>query len=45
MALMYGARFPAKNRKLVLAGAPIDIAAAPSALSDLGGTRSSGSLR
>ena len=38
MALMYGARFPAKIRKLVLAGAPIDIAAAPSALSDLAGT-------
>jgi hypothetical protein len=29
------ARFPAKVRKLVLAGAPIDIAAAPSVLSTL----------
>ena len=38
MALTYAARFPAKVRKLVLAGAPIDIAAAPSALSDLAGT-------
>lgn len=35
MALTYAARFPAKVRKLVLAGAPIDIAAAPSALSAL----------
>jgi poly(3-hydroxybutyrate) depolymerase len=35
MALVYAARFPAKVRKLVLAGAPIDIAAAPSALSTL----------
>lgn len=33
MALVYAARFPAKVRKLVLAGAPIDVAAAPSALS------------
>lgn len=33
MALAYAARFPAKVRKLVLAGAPIDIEAAPSALS------------
>ncbi len=38
MALTYAARFPAKVRKLVLAGPPIDIAAAPSALSDLAGT-------
>ncbi len=38
MALVYAARFPAKVRKLVLAGAPIDIAAAPSALSDLADT-------
>jgi pimeloyl-ACP methyl ester carboxylesterase len=38
MALMYAARFPAKVRKLVLAGAPADIVAAPSALSDLAGT-------
>ena len=31
MALVYAARFPAKVRKLVLAGAPIDIAAGKSA--------------
>ncbi len=35
MALAYAARFPAKVHKLVLAGAPIDITAAPSALSAL----------
>jgi len=35
MALMYAARFPKKVRKLVLVGAPIDIRAAPSALSSL----------
>jgi poly(3-hydroxybutyrate) depolymerase len=35
LALIYAARFPAKVRKLVLAGAPIDTAAAPSALSSL----------
>ncbi len=35
MALVYAARFPAKVRKLVLAGAPVDITAAPSALSRL----------
>jgi poly(3-hydroxybutyrate) depolymerase len=35
MALIYAARFPAKVRKLVLAGAPIDIAAGKSKLSDL----------
>jgi poly(3-hydroxyalkanoate) synthetase len=35
MALVYAARFPAKVRKLVLAGASIDIAAASSALSRL----------
>jgi poly(3-hydroxyalkanoate) synthetase len=35
MALVYAARFPAKVRKLVLAGAPIDIAAGASKLSDL----------
>jgi poly(3-hydroxyalkanoate) synthetase len=33
MALIYAARFPKKVRKLVLAGAPIDIAAGQSALS------------
>ena len=33
LSLLYAARFPAKVRKLVLAGAPIDIAAAPSGLS------------
>lgn len=33
MALIYAARFPAKVRRLVLAGSPIDVAAAPSALS------------
>ena len=35
MALVYAARFPAKVRTLVLAGAPVDIRAAPSALSEL----------
>jgi poly(3-hydroxybutyrate) depolymerase len=35
MALAYAARFPTKVRKLVLAGAPIDIAAGHSKLSDL----------
>jgi poly(3-hydroxyalkanoate) synthetase len=35
MALIYAARFPTKVRKLVLAAAPIDIAAAASALSAL----------
>ena len=35
MSLLYAARFPAKTRKLVLAGAPIDIAAAPSGISAL----------
>jgi len=35
LALVYAARFPAKVRKLVLAGAPIDITAARSALSVL----------
>lgn len=35
LALLYAARFPAKVRKLVIAGAPIDIAAAPSGLSAL----------
>ncbi len=33
MALVYAARFPGKVRKLVLAGAPIDIAASESGLS------------
>jgi poly(3-hydroxybutyrate) depolymerase len=35
MALIYAARFPEKVRKLVLAGAPIDIAAGRSKLSEL----------
>lgn len=35
LALIYAARFPAKVHKLVLAGAPIDIAAGSSALSAL----------
>jgi poly(3-hydroxybutyrate) depolymerase len=35
MALVYAARFPLKVGKLVLAGAPIDIAAGDSKLSDL----------
>jgi poly(3-hydroxyalkanoate) synthetase len=35
MALVYAARFPAKVRKLVLAGAPIDIAAGASKISEL----------
>jgi poly(3-hydroxyalkanoate) synthetase len=35
MSLLYAARFPGKVRKLVLAGAPVDIAAAPSPLSAL----------
>jgi poly(3-hydroxybutyrate) depolymerase len=33
MSLLYAARFPAKVRKLVLVGAPVDIAAGQSALS------------
>ncbi len=35
LSLLYAARFPAKVRKLVLAGAPIDIAAGQSGLSAL----------
>jgi poly(3-hydroxyalkanoate) synthetase len=35
LALVYAARFPAKIRRLVLAGAPIDISAGESALSRL----------
>ena len=35
LSLLYAARFPAKVQKLVLAGAPIDIAAGQSALSAL----------
>jgi poly(3-hydroxybutyrate) depolymerase len=35
MALLYAARFPAKVRKLVLAGAPVDVGAAPSGLTAL----------
>ncbi|MGA2568352.1 MAG: alpha/beta fold hydrolase [Pseudolabrys sp.] len=35
MSLLYAARFPAKVQKLVLAGAPVDIAAGQSALSAL----------
>jgi poly(3-hydroxyalkanoate) synthetase len=35
LSLLYAARFPAKVRKLVLTGAPIDIAAGRSALSSL----------
>jgi poly(3-hydroxyalkanoate) synthetase len=35
MALIYAARFPSKVRKLVLAGAPIDLAAGDSELSSL----------
>jgi poly(3-hydroxyalkanoate) synthetase len=34
LSLAYAARFPGKVRRLVLAGAPIDMAAAPSAISD-----------
>jgi len=34
LSLMYAARFPAKVRKLVLAGAPVDVAAGESFLSD-----------
>ncbi|WP_457831695.1 alpha/beta fold hydrolase, partial [Staphylococcus aureus] len=33
LSLLFAARFPAKVRKLVMAGAPIDIAAGQSALS------------
>jgi poly(3-hydroxyalkanoate) synthetase len=40
MALLYAARFPDKVRKLVLAAAPIDTKAAPSALSALAETSS-----
>lgn len=35
LALLYAARFPDKIRKLVIAGAPIDIGAAPSQLSQI----------
>lgn len=35
LALVYAARFPGKVRRLVLAGAPVDIAAAPSPLARL----------
>jgi poly(3-hydroxyalkanoate) synthetase len=35
MALIYAARFPAKVRRLVLAGAPVDIRAAESWMSDV----------
>ena len=35
LSLIYAARFPTKVRKLVIAGAPIDIAAAPSSLSTM----------
>lgn len=35
MALLYAARFPAKVRRLVLAGSPVDISAAESGLSRL----------
>jgi poly(3-hydroxyalkanoate) synthetase len=38
LSLLYAARFPAKVRKLVLAGAPIDIGAGQSALSALADT-------
>jgi poly(3-hydroxyalkanoate) synthetase len=37
MSLIYAARFPAKVRKLVLAGAPIDMAAGNSKISELAG--------
>ncbi|HTO79835.1 MAG TPA: alpha/beta fold hydrolase, partial [Methylocystis sp.] len=36
LSLVYAARFPGKVRKLVLAGAPIDTRAAPSALAEAG---------
>lgn len=35
LSLLYAARFPTKVRKLVIAGAPIDVAAAPSNLSTI----------
>jgi poly(3-hydroxyalkanoate) synthetase len=35
LALVYAARFPAKVRRLVLAGAPVDLSASPSRLSAL----------
>ena len=35
LALIYAARFPGKVRKLVIAGAPIDLAAATSGLSEI----------
>jgi len=38
MALIYAARFPEKVRKLVLAGAPVDLTAASSSLSTLAET-------
>ena len=45
MALMYAARFPHKVRRLVLAGAPIDIAAGESKLSELAGNTSMTTFR
>ncbi|MTW14761.1 alpha/beta fold hydrolase [Rhodoplanes serenus] len=38
MALLYAARFPGKVRRLVIGGAPLDIAAGDSGLSRLAGT-------
>jgi len=45
MALVYAARFPQRVRKLVLAGAPIDVTVAPSALSELAAATPSGVFR
>jgi poly(3-hydroxybutyrate) depolymerase len=38
LSLLYAARFPGKVRKLVMAGAPVDIAAQPSGLSTMANT-------
>jgi poly(3-hydroxyalkanoate) synthetase len=45
LALLYAARFPAKVGKLVLAGAPVDIAAGPSAISALADSIPLGAFR
>lgn len=37
LSLLYAGRFPAKVRRLVMAGAPVDIAARPSRLSEIAG--------
>ena len=44
LALLYAARFPGKVRKLVIAGAPVDIAAAPSPSVHAGASQFTGVL-